>query len=415
MSHHNRQLQRQRGTLRISIFEILAVLYIAHKVIPVVGYYMPSVAYLGLFGLVAVLLLPMFRYKTAWTISGFFAISLLTLFTRLKSLSGGALYLYGELQIYLYGIIALRLIVAGDKKACRRVFAIIFAMYVITAVTTILGNEKYPQASRMLATLPSSDYYYREYVKENIGSFAFVYELVLLTPLLMYLTRSKTIKPILGYGLIILVGVTIFATEYGMAVMLFAASLLLLLPKLTTKKLIILLVIILVVFIVGSELMAEVFENLSLNVESETLAERFLIVAETLRGEDELSGATGESRMQLYTKSLESFLETNLLGRWGSGGIGGHSYVFDALGNFGLLGLLGVTVIFITIHGRCLKPYRNEAFYPYLVWISIAGVVLMFLNPKVYPFIFLCVLPLFGTAFKAEKRSEDNESSLDRE
>lgn len=416
MSHQYQPLQSNKGIIRISLFEILAVLYIAHKVLPVVGYYMPSVAYLGLFGLTFFLALPLFQYKAAWTMLGMFAVSLLSLISRLlDSTSSGALYLYGELQTYLYGIIALRVIAGGDKKDCRRMFMIILGMYLFTGITTYIGAINYPGASRMLATLSGTDLLYRIYVKENIGSFTFVYELVLLTPLLIYLTRKKNIRPILGYVLIVFVGLVIVATEYGMAVMLYFASLVLLVfPKLTSKKLMILLLVLLIVFVVGAELVANVFEQLSLSVDSETLAERFLAVAETLRGEDELSVTTGQTRMELYSKSVKSFWDTTFMGTWGTGGIGGHSFVLDALGNYGILGIIGLLMVFITMYNLALKPYREYDFHPYLLWVYCVAVFLMVMNPKVYSFTFLCVIPLFGNMLKDDERSKEHEIPLDR-
>ena len=416
MSHQYQPLQSNKGIIRISLFEILAVLYIAHKVLPAVGYYMPSIVYLGVFGLTIVLLLPLFRYKAAWTIAGVFAVSLLALISRLlDATSSGALYLYGELQIYLYGIITLRVIAGGDKKACRRMFVIIMVMYLITAATTYIGTVNYPGAARMMATLSSSDLLYRTYVKENIGNFIFVYELVLLTPLLIYLTRSKWVKPIIGYLLIAFVGVVIVATEYGMAVMLYFASLLLLVfPKLTSKKLMILLLVLVLVFIVGAELVANAFEQLSLSVESETLAERFLAVAETLRGEDELSATTGQTRMELYSKSVKSFWDTTFMGTWGTGGIGGHSFAIDTLGNYGILGIAALIAVFVTMYNLALKPYREYDFHPYLLWVYCVAVFLMVMNPKVYSFTFLCVIPLFGNMLKDDERSKEHEIPLDR-
>lgn len=416
MSYENQQLQPRKGVIRISPFVLLAVLYIAHKVLPAVGYYMPSIVYLGVFGLTFFLALPVFRYKAAWTIAGMFAVSLLSLISRLlDSTSSGALYLYGELQVYLYGIIALRVIAGGDTKTCRRMFVIIMVMYLITAVTTYIGGVNYPGASRTMATLSSSDLLYRTYVKENIGSFVFVYELVLLTPLLIYLTRQKYIKPVLGYLLIAFIGVVIVATEYGMAVMLYFASLVLLVfPKLTSKKLMILLLVLVLVFVVGAELVANVFEQLSLSVESETLAERFLAVAETLRGEDELSATTGQTRMEFYKKAINVFWNTTFLGGWGTISTGGHSFVLDALGNYGVLGIAALVVVFVTMYNLCLKPYRGYNFHPYLLWIYCIAVFLMVMNPKVYSFTFLCVVPLFGNMLKDDERSKEHEIPLDR-
>lgn len=416
MSHQYPQLQNRKGIIRVSLFEILAVLYIAHKLLPAVGYYMPGIVYLGVFGLTALLLLPLFQYKSAWTIAGMFAVSLLELISKLiSSTSSGALYLYGELQIYLYGLIALRVIAGGDTKACRRMFVMILIMYLITAATTYIGTINYPGAARMMATLSSSDLLYRTYVKENIGSFAFVYELVLLTPLLIYLTRSKWLKPILGYLLIAFIGVVVVATEYGMAVMLYFVSLLLLVfPKLTGRKLLILLLVLLLVFVVGAELVADLIEQLSLSMESETLAERFLAIAETLRGEDELSSASGQSRMVFYKKAMEVFWNTTFLGGWGTIATGGHSFVLDALGSYGILGIVALIAVFVSMYSLALKPYRRYSFHPYLLWIYCVAVFLMVMNPKVYSFIFLCVIPLFGNMLKDDERSREHEVALDR-
>ncbi len=408
---------KQKGVIRFSVGQVLIILYIAHKLLPAVGYYMPSVVYLGLFGVTAIMLLPLLRYKVAWMMAGMFSVSLLGLILKLGNPTGAALYFYGELQIYLYGMITLWVIFSGGQNAARRAFTIIMLMYMITAVTTIFGNEKYPQASRFLATMSNDDMLYGTYTKANIGSFVFVYELVLVAPLLVYLTRSKIIKPVLGYGLLALSAIAIFSTEYGMAVILFAASLLLLvIPKLTTKRLIILLVIVLVVVILFTGLVAELFELVSRNIKSETLSERFLAIAQTLRGEDEvLEDGTGAQRIEFYKKAWDTFWTTYGMGAWGTVATGGHTFILDTMANYGILGIVALAVFFLMIYQLCLKPYRKEPFFPYLLWICILGGILMVMNPKNYQFIYICILPLFTTAFKSLNGSENYEVSLDRE
>lgn len=393
-----RPMKKENAALTISLFEILAVLYIAHNLLPIVGYYMPSVAYLGVFGLTFMLVLPVLQYKRAWSILGIFAVSLLALFTNSKSFMGGVLNLYGVMQHYLYGIIALQLILTRDKKICRRVLVVTLVMYIVTAVTTIIGNEKYPQASRMIATLSNRDFLYTIYVKENIGGFTFVYELVLLIPLLIYLIRSKTIRPVLGYVILVLVAITVFVTEYGMAIMLLAASLpLLLLPKLTTKRLVILLMIILVLFVFFAGFIADVFENISEQMDSDTLSDRFLAVAQALRGEDQLTeGGTGANRMERYQKSMDAFRNTSFLGGWGKVTTGGHSFVFDALGNFGLVGIAALVIVFYSMYMIALNPCRGQAHYPYFLWTYMIAVVLMVMNPKNFGVIFLYILPVLN-------------------
>lgn len=409
MTYGQQRLESPKKKNRISLLEVLAVLYIMHTLLPAVGYYMPGIVYLGLFGLTFLLALPALYRKGAYIMLGFFAISLLTLITKLGNIAGAAVYIYGELQIYLYGMIAISVIYKEDPKRSRRLFWLILVMYAFTAVTTIIGNDEYPQASRFLATDTLDAFWRQRYLKANIGSFSLAYGLVLLTPLVIHLTKSRKINVIIGIGLLVLIGVTLMVMEYGMAVILYAASLsLLLIPKLTTKKIIVLLVIVLLFVFLFGGVLANVFEQISLSVDSETLAERFMAVADVLRGEDKTSSATAQNRTEFYNMSLRVFAETSLLGRWGRKNVsvtGGHSFVLDAMGDFGLLGIVALIVVFVTMYQLALKPYKSRNCYPYFLWTYLLACVLMIMNPKTYGMIFLLVIPLVGHAFSDEERS----------
>lgn len=409
MTSGNTKTLQKKHENRLGLFEVLALLYIMHDRLPVVGYYMPSVIYLGVFGLLFVLALPAFYRKGTYIMLGFFAVSLLSFIVKLKNITTATLYLYGELQIFLNGLIALVVVAKNNQKKSRMMFWLIICMNVITCVTTIVGNDQYPMASRLLATDTIEEYLRRLYAKKNIGSFSLAYGLVLLTPLVIHLTKSKKINVIIGIGLLVLIGATLMAMEYGMAVILYAASLsLLLIPKLTTKKIIVLLVIVLLFVFLFGGVLANVFEQISLSVDSETLAERFMAVADVLRGEDKTSSVSAQNRTEFYNMSLRVFAETSLLGRWGRKNVsvaGGHSFVLDAMGDFGLLGIVALIVVFVTMYQVALKPYKKQKIYPYLLWTYLIAVVLMTLNPKSYAFVFLLVIPLFGHAFSDEERS----------
>lgn len=409
MTYGQQRLESPKKKNRISLLEVLAVLYIMHTLLPAVGYYMPGIVYLGLFGLTFVLALPAFYRKGAYIMLGFFAISLLMLITKLSNIASAAVYIYSELQDYLFGLIALAIIAYGDPKRSRRMFWLVLAMFAFTAVTTIIGNDKYPQASRMLASLSAGDFEYSLYVKENIGNFSFGYRIVLLVPMLIYLLRSGKVHWIIGVAFLVLFGYAVFAMEYGMAVLLFAAGLILLLiPNPTTKKIILVVAILLVFVLIFGGLLADLFENISQAVDSIALSERFKTVAEVLRGEDKTSSVSAQNRTEFYNMSLRVFAETSLLGRWGRKNVsvtGGHSFVLDAMGDFGLLGIVAVIVVFVTMYQVALKPYKKQKIYPYLLWTYLIAVVLMTLNPKSYAFMFLLVIPLFGHAFSDEERS----------
>lgn len=419
MTNGQPKLDSPKKKIPISALEVLAILYIMHTLLPVVGYYMPGVVYLGLFGATFVLALPAFYRKGAYVMLGFFALSALTFIIKLNNLAGALTYVYGELQLYLYGMIALLIIAYNDPKRSRRMFWIIVVMFAITAFTTILGNEKYPQASRFLATDTLEGFQRQLYVTANIGGFTLAYSLVLLTPLIIHLVKNRRIKLPLGIGMLILIGATVLSMEYGMAVLLFTASLILLLiPKPTTKKIIMIVAILLVFVLIFGGLVADLFESISNSVESATLSERFMAIAEVLRGEDETSSATAQSRTEFYERSWEAFINSSLLGAWGDervGRPGGHSFILDALGAFGLIGLLALIAVFVTMYKIALKPYKRQEIYPYLLWTYLIAAVLMVLNPKSYALMFLLVIPLVGHGFCQEERSaEQNESIMDR-
>ena len=406
---NGQQLGSPKKKNKIILLEVLAVLYIMHTLLPAVGHYMPGIMYLGLFGITFVLVLPAFYRKGAYVMLGFFAVSLLHFLLKLSNIVGAALYMYGELQVYLFGLIALTIIAYGDPKHSRRMFWLILVMYAITAVTTIIGNDKYPQASRFLATFEQDNPLNQLYTSKNIGGFSLAYALVLLTPIIIYLTKSKKMNRIIGIGFLVLLGVTLMAMEYGMAVLLYAASLsLLLIPRLTTKRIIILLVVVLLFVLLFGGLVANIFEEISLSVDSEALSERFMAIAEVLRGEDKTTSATAQNRTELYGKSWDAFINSNLLGAWGNksvGNPGGHSFVLDAMGSFGLLGIVALVFVFVSMYKVTLKPYRTQSIYPYLLWIYLVASVLMVLNPRTYGLSFLLVGPVFGHAFSDYERS----------
>lgn len=420
MTYGQQRLDSPKKKIPISALEVLAVLYIMHTLLPVVGYYMPSIVYLGVFGITFVLAFPAFYRRGAYVMMGLFAVSLLTLIIKLGNVANAALYVYSELQDYLFGLIALMIIAYGDPRRSRRMFWLVLTMFAITAFTTILGNEKYPQASRMLATLSAGDFEYNIYVAENIGNFTFAYRIVLFVPMLLYLVRAKKVNRILGVAILVLLGYAIFAMEYGMATLLFASCLILLLiPKPTTKKIIMIVAILLVFVLIFGGLVADLFESISEAVDSEALSERFMTVAEVLRGEDKTSSVSAQNRTEFYKKSWAAFINSNLLGAWGNkriGSPGGHSFVLDALGDFGLVGVLALIAIFVTMYKIALKPYAKQEIYPYLLWTYLIAVVLMVLNPKSYALMFLLVIPLVGHGFGQEERSAvQNESIMDRE
>lgn len=402
---------RQRGIVFLGkrrsfsafLFEVLSFLYIAHKILPAVGHYMPGVVYLGL--VAAVFVFAFFISVSKTTVSAsvrllaVFGVSLLEFVRYLikGSVVSGATYMYGEVQIFLYALIAIAFIYRNDYNQIKNITNLIFVSYAITAITTFIGNNKYEGASRLLATLDNSDPTRQLYASQNIGGFVFIYELVLIVPLIIYMIKKKRMNRALGWGLIILLGMTIMSSEYTTALLMYVFSLtLFLIPKITKRKIIILVVILVILFIINSLYFADLFEYLGETVQSETLAQRFGELAELLREGESSADGNATNRMDLYKKSINAFFESGMMGVWNDGGIGGHSFMFDTMGRYGLIGVFAIIVMYRMIYKMFIGPYRREDFYPYLFFIYMIAIFMAFINPKTYLFIFICLIPLFA-------------------
>lgn len=364
---------------------------------------MPGVIYLGL--VAAVFVFAFFIAVSKTTVSAsvrllaVFGVSLLEFVRYLikGSVVSGATYMYGEVQIFLYALIAIAFIYRNDFNQIKNITNLIFASYIVTAITTFIGNSRYEGVSRLLATLDSNDPMRQLYVSENIGGFVLIYELVLLVPLIIYMIKKRKMNRALGWGLIVLFGITIISSEYTTALLMYVLSLtLFLIPKITKRKILVLVVILVILFIINSLYFADLFEYLSENIQSQTLAVRFEEMAELLREGETSADGNATNRMDLYKKSINAFFESGMMGIWNGTGLGGHSFIFDTMGKFGIIGLFAIIVMYRMIYKMFIGPYRREDFYPYLFFVYMIAIFMAFINPKTYLFIFICLIPLFA-------------------
>lgn len=402
MSSSQYTLRAKPKTTPWMLLDLLVIGYLAHKLFPAVGYYMPAAVYAGLFLLTVLFLLPSIAktFTSAVTLRMLciFSVSLLTMvrYGLGGSIATIPVYLYGELQIVLFSWIALWYSSHADPVRAKRILGFIFLAYIITSVTTYIGCVNNPLASRYMAANAGDDVNYLYYTSLNIGSFTFVYELVLLTPLVIYLLKSKNINRLLGVLSLVGIGAVIVITEYTTALLVFAFSLLLLfVRRLTSKKILIFLVCLIVFIVLNTLVLADVFKQLSQSMESDsTVGDRFAYLADVLSGKG--SSDDGYDRMALYEISWDTFWNTDLLGDWGGNGAGGHSFVLDSLAHFGIVGLAAVVLMYRAIYKLVLQPYKGQNFYPYLFWLYCIGIFMAIINPKTYLFIFIGLIPLFA-------------------
>ncbi len=390
--------------LNISLFDLFTIMYFLNKLLPVFGFYLPGIVFLGLF---AYLMFFSFCRISAMGKDGkifnLFLLLSVALLTCLRYLIAGKaaaipMYMYGELQVTLYGLIVVSYQCKSRELKLEKLFVFVLFNYVITGVTTLVGNINYPEASRILATLSSTDAEYALYMLNNIAGFTFVYELVLMTPLIVYMVKKNRINRLLGTAMLLLNAVIIINAEYTGALIMYIVSLFTFFAgKLTPKKTVGMFALLASVTSLASNLLAELFLFFSEKLQSEVFSQRFEYIAYMLTGEGAKDVTEHGNRMELYQESINSFFESRGFGTWSQGGIGGHSFILDTLAIYGFVGIIAIVIIYATIYQLCLKPYRHTDFYGYMVWSYLIAIILAVINPKVFFFHFVVTMALFAS------------------
>ena len=399
----------------ITAFDIFVVLYIAHNHLPAVGFYMPSIIYFGCFAIIAALLLMS-------SVSSLKVLSLIAIF----ALDGWNIVymlfnenfitiardIYGSLQTFLYGWIALTYVLQKDPKKAKRVLYVLITCFIITSITTIVGNYKYPGASRLLATsiADTNVTVYNRYVSANIGGFSFIYGLMLIMPLLIYLAKKKKINFIFAILMFAIIGLAVISSEYSAALIIFMMNLILFaFRKLTKKKIMILIAIFLIFIVVGSPFLAMLFDKIADILPQKTVSSRFEYIAAFLRGEDVEDHAGDSNRKDLYTKAMREIRESKLLGTWGRTNGSGHSMILNTVVKYGLIGIFILIVMYKAIYKYAIYPHKKKDYGPYLIWIYLIAIFFALLNPKANLFIFIFVIPLFSYAIDNDKKLKKDE------
>ena len=396
---------------KYSLYDLLVVLYFAHNLLPAFGYYMPSLIYLGLFAVLMLMSISLNKKD----LNALIPILLVSALECLDCIVGVkqtsiAITLYGELQSLLFMMIVFKYAYHNRKMEMQRLFNLIIGMYVITAVTTIIGWIANPEASRLLA-LGTGTEMYSIYTAQNLGGFDFVYEMVLLAPLFIGMTKKNIINKITGIVLIVLSGVVAVNSQYSTAILLYLLTLIVLLcVDVTPRKLVIIGVFGVIGVFVMSSVLSALFFALAKSIDSGIVAERINYVAEVLAGNQGAESLAVEARLATYEKPLTAFLETFGFGKWSGAGSAGHSFVFDNLGSYGYVGFFAIICFLKGIYNISMRPYKGMDCYGYMLWSYLLAIFMMVLNPKTNIFFLGVELMLFGNVMM--KREDNYEISM---
>ncbi len=379
------------------LFVFLFAFYLLWRM-PIVSFYMNTYIAMGLLVCFAVLLLFL---KSQWTRETIALLVFSILAGLLEfandTLNGESLFnSIWSLFLLVFPVIGGYVLVNNRmNRVIRKIIPVIIAVYSITAITTYIGVLRFPGASRILA---ADSLAYLKYYPLNIGGFEFIYSLVLLHPLIIFSLR-KIKKLYLAIPFSALVALCVTASEYTMGFLLFILSLVsYLLPmnmspvaaKRRARKIVILVVC-------GIIFIPAIFSFLSQFDFLGSAGEKLLDLSNLLQGELVENDSDIAIRQNIYLKSWNTFLARPILGSkiYGSPSVGGHSYVLDTLGNWGLVGVFVVCMLFNKIRRYYKREILNcEACYCATLFLLMV-LALWFLNPKIWLFELCFIAPIF--------------------
>lgn len=258
--------------------------------------------------------------------------------------------------------------------------------YLITMITTLQGNIKFPEVSRLLAgaaTESQIDFYGRL----NIGGYGFIYSIVMFMPIWIYnvfLSKKKFKDKVLDFVLIVVGIITIYISNYSTAVLLclFEVLLFFLQKSKNKEKIIRGVVLLMILAILLKNQIAKAVLSLSIYMEgigNELMAIRLDGIYCLLVGIE----PTGDvaKRSLLYTRSWEAFLQSPLYGNLFGGNrlLGGHSELLDLLGSSGIIGFIPFITLFIFYIRSAASEIDPDIRYVYYI-VLVSFFILLSIN-----------------------------------
>lgn len=385
------------------LFCCLVIVFAWHTIIPVVGLYTPAALN---FAILLFLLLYLINHSNGTFGSMVKAVVPLYLLSFIgilqEPMSNLLINIYAVVQRIILPIVALYIMKCNNQYRVKNIWFFIVFGLLVTCITTYYGCLNYPGAAReqAAALAETNSELFQLYRSMNIGSFNFVYMVVLMLPLLLYIIRNRCKH--YWFYLLVLFGciLTIIITEYTTALLLSICCLFLVfLPKNFAASDLRKYGFVLIIssFIIW-QIIPYVLEMLLPYIESESVSSRLSDLMSTLQGGSSYSEDNDlESRQDFYMKSVDGFLSSPL---WGSNSVGGgHSFVLDTLCRYGLIGLGLMYYMLRQIFNLFIKPYKHQPFFGFILFAYGLALIMMILNPKDNLFFLVFILPLFAQTY----------------
>lgn len=284
--------------------------------------------------------------------------------------------MYAYYLFFLPFLLSIFFLKYNNLQVKRALLFYILAMELITLITTLVGLQIYPNASRDLASTVALPIY----KQMNIGGFEFIYGLTILIPIIAYNAKNSKRKMI--YILILILSIyCILISQYSIALLVtIFIGIVSFIERIKNKnvKLVILIIlfVVLIFMIILSNSIFIRFGDILSRINMQTIAQKFYDLSDS--SISTYSG-TVESRLYHYTASIEGFFHSPIFGRLfnASTGIGGHSEILDILASGGII-LFGIVVLILykfqfMFRLNCINVKFYKAYHlAYLSFILIA-------------------------------------------
>lgn len=309
------------------------------------------------------------------------------------------------LQKMIPAMMAMLLVRKRYFNSAKIIFGFYILRIIITMITTVIGLQTFPGASRDMGNgeFVANNPLYKVYLSLNIGGFDLAYTIVLLIPIICYLFRysselkkSKTLK-LMASLLLVFSIYCILQMEYTTALLfsILALTSLFTTEKTNIQKYLIFVFMVGIILYLSKGFLAQGLEYMSTIVESKEIAVRFSDMASSISGQATSEISDVDARQNAYMRSINAII-SNPLGIWlASSKTGGHSFIFDYIAKYGPIGLMLIIYMLHIVYKAFLKPYSGKQIYPFLVLEYILFIATATMNPHLYLDYMAFVIPLF--------------------
>ncbi len=291
---------------------------------------------------------------------------------------------------FLPSLLAIQLSRVIEDKTFFKDYLHVMALFVsITCITTVIGHEQYPMASRELAS-GSAIYDTDRYLRMNIGGYDFIYGLVMLIPVFWWMrnqesTRFRKILYTVALALDIL---CIYSSQYTIALVCVVVTFLMI-WMLKNRKNASIATALLVIFLLcnGLDLLSKMFYWASQHVGLDYVSDRLLQVSQLLGGQS-IDTNTTDKRIMHYKEQLVTFSQAPLFGKnvfgFTRSAVSGHSLLLDILGAGGAFATAILVWLFRGLYKICV-PIDGKASSSAVRVVWAAATVIALLNPVTFP------------------------------